>query len=136
MNFPQLTNENILMYAMKHYNNPAAQGIHEFAEDFDRIKYIKRLFKRYQLKTVLKERLILNHIIIIYNVFGVEAATRILFFRLESDLWPILKTFLVFLNYMPDRVFGVAVDKDNNPKDIISSDITLDLPLVEKLRKI
>jgi hypothetical protein len=130
MIFPQLTNENILLYAMKHYNNPAAQGIHEFAEDFDRIKYVKRLFKRYQLKTVLKERLILNHIIIVYNVFGPDAATRIFFFRLEPDLWPILKTFLVFLNFMPDRIYGI------DGKDIVSSDITLDLQLIEKLRNI
>ena len=130
MNFPQLTNDNIFMFAMKKYDNPHAQSIHEFAEDFDRIKYIKRLFKRYQMKSVLKERLILNHIQIVYNVFGVEAATRILFFRLESDLWPILKTFLVFLNYMPERVFGI------DGKDIISGEIALDQKLIDKLRTI
>ena len=130
MEFSQLTNDNILLYAMKHYDNPACHGVHEFTEDFDRIKYVKRLFKRYQLKGVLKERLILNHIIIVYNVFGVDAATRILFFRLEDDLWPILKTFLIFLDFMPERILGI------DGKDIISADIALDQKLIDKLRSI
>src|SRR4051812_15548796 len=115
MDFSNLDNDNILLYAMKHYDNPACHGMHEFNEDFDRIKYVKRLFKRYQTKEVLKERLILNHIIIVYNVFGIEPGTRILFFRLEEELWPILKTFLVFLNYMPDVVYGIE------GKNIVSS---------------
>jgi hypothetical protein len=130
MEFNNLTNENVLLYAMKHYDNPACHGVHEFTEDFDRIKYVKRLFKRYQTKGVLKERLILNHIIIIYNVFGLDAATRILFFRLDSDLWSVLKTFLVFLNYMPDKIFGI------DGKDVISSDISLETELAERLRSI
>ena len=130
MEFINLTNDNILLYAIKHYDNPACRGVHEFNEDLDRIKYIKRLFKRYQTKGVLKERLILNHIIILYNVFGVEAATRILFFRLESDLWPVLKTFLVFLNFMPDRVLGI------DGQDIVSAGISLDARLITVLRSI
>jgi hypothetical protein len=130
MEFPNLTNDNIRLYAIKHYDNPACHSTQEFSEDFDRVKYIKRLLKRYQTKGVLKERLVLNHIIIIYNVFGVEAATRILFFRLESDLWPILKTILVFLNYMPDRVTGI------DGKTIVSSFISLNSPLIDKLRNI
>jgi hypothetical protein len=130
MDFSNLTNDNIVLYAVKYYDNPACRGVHEFNEDLDRIKYIKRLFKRYMTKGVLKERLILNHIIVLYNVFGVEAATRILFFRLESDLWSALKTFLVFLNFMPDRVQGIE------GQDIISSDVSLDLHLVGILRGI
>ena len=130
MTFENLTEENIMIYVMKYYDNPSCHGVHELVEDYDRIKYIKRLLKRYQAKGVLKERLILNHIIVIYNVFGIEAATRILFFRLEEDLWPILKTFLVFLSEMPDKVHGI------NGKDIVSSDIPLDAPLIAKLRKI
>lgn len=130
MDFNNLTDENILLYAIKHYDNPACRGVHEFNEDLDRIKYIKRLFKRYQTKGVLKERLILNHITILYNVFGVEAATRILFFRLESDLWSVLKTFLVFLNFMPDRVIGIEGN------DLISSEIALDTRLIVVLRSI
>ena len=130
MEFTNLTNDNVLLYAIKFYDNPACRGVHEFNEDLDRIKYIKRLFKRYQTKGVLKERLILNHIIILYNVFGVEAATRILFLRLESDLWPVLKTFLVFLNFMPDRVYGIE------GKDVISAEISLDARLITVLRSI
>jgi hypothetical protein len=130
MNFSNLTNDNIVLYAVKFYDNPECRGVHEFNEDLDRIKYIKRLFKRYLTKGVLKERLIINHIHVLYNVFGVEAATRILFFRLESDLWPVLKTFLVFLNFMPERVHGI------DGQDIISSDIALDQHLVTVLRSI
>jgi hypothetical protein len=130
MIFQNLTEENILLYAAKCYDNPASRGTQEFVEDYDRIKYIKRLFKRYQTKGVLKERLILNHTIILFNVFGIEAATRILFFRLEPDLWPMLKTVLVFLNFMSDRVIGI------NGKDIISSDIALDARLITVLRGI
>lgn len=130
MKFENLTEENILIYAIKHYDNPASCGIHEFEDDYGRIKYVKRLLKRYQTKGVLKERLILNHIIILINVFGVEAGTRILFFRIEQDLWSILKTFLVFLSYQADVVFGIA------GQDIISSDIVLDNHLVEVLRAI
>jgi len=130
MDFSNLTNDNIVLYAVKYYDNPACRGVHEFNEDLDRIKYIKRLFKRYMTKGVLKERLILNHIIVLYNVFGVEPATRILFFRLEPDLWPVLKTFLVFLNFMPERVHGIE------GKDIFSSDVALDNHLVAVLRSI
>ena len=130
MDFTTLTNENIALYAIKHYDNPASKGIHEFTEDYDRVKYLKRLFKRYQTKGVLKERLILNHIIIVYNVFGVEAGTRILYFRLEKDLWSILKTFLIFLQNQPDIVYGI------DGVDIRSSDIALDTALIERLRQI
>lgn len=128
MTFSNLDNDNILMYAMKSYDNPHCSSVQEFTEDFDRIKYVKRLFKRYQAKGVLKERLILNHIITVYNVFGVEAATRILFFRLEADLWPILKTFLVFKDYMPEYIYGIE------GQTIISSDIGLDQKLIVTLR--
>ena len=130
MTFENLTSENLMMYAMKHYHNPAATGMHEFTEDVDRIKYVKRLFKRYQTKGVLKERLILNHIIVIYNVFGVEAATRILYFRLEDDLWSILKTFLIFLNLQPDRVDGL------DGKDVPVPEVAVDMKLAERLRSI
>ena len=130
MEFINLTSDNILLYAIKYYDNPACRGVQEFNEDLDRIKYIKRLFKRYQTKGVLKERLILNHIIILINVFGVEVGTRILFFRLEEELWPVLKTFLVFLNFMRDRIVGI------DGRDIMSSDIPLDTKLIDILRKI
>jgi hypothetical protein len=130
MDFPNITNDNLILYAMRHYDNPACHDVNEFTDDFDRIKYLKRLFKRYQSKKVLKDRLILNHIIIFYNVFGVDAGTRILFFRLEEDLWPILKTFLVFLNLLPEVVYGV------DDKDILTERIAIDSTLVEHLKSI
>lgn len=130
MDFTFLNSENVVIYALKYYSNPASHGMHEFHEDIDRIKYLKRLFKRYLAKGILKERLILNHLITLYNVFGPEPATRILFLRIESSLWPILKTFLVFLDYMPQRIEGI------DGKQIISDNIALDQKLIERLRLI
>lgn len=97
-----LNNNTYLMYAMKNYNNPQCIGMEEFQEDLNRIKYIKRLFRKYKNNDVLRERLILNHIIIFYNIFDVEAATRILFHKIEEELHDLLKTFLVYLNYLPE----------------------------------
>ena len=84
----------------KHY---LYESIEEFHEDLNRTKYLKRLFRKYNSSGVLRERLILNHIIIFYNTFGVEASTRLLFYRIEEDLHPLLKTFLVYLNYLPEK---------------------------------
>ena len=84
MKFEGLTKDNVLMFAMKHYENPQCLGMDEFQEDSNRIKYIKRLFRKYQNSGILRERLIFNHIIIMYNVFGVYAATRMLFYRIEE----------------------------------------------------
>lgn len=115
---------------MRMYNNPECKNAQELYDDVARIKYIKRLLRRYGSKGVLVERLILNHIIILYNVFGVEPATRILFFYMEKDLWPLLKTFLVYLNYMPERINGI------NGKNIISSDISINMDIANILRNI
>ena len=127
--FDDLTEDNFVMYAMKAYNSPHCI-ISEFESDLKRTKYLKRLFRRYKITKLLKERLILNHIILLYNVFGADAATRILFFRIDENDYDILKTFLIYLNYMPDKIKGV------NGKDIISSDILLDMNVAEILRKI
>jgi len=97
----ELNEQNFIMYAIKHYDNPACKGINEFYDDIKRFKYLKRLFKKYKPGLGQKERLILNHIVIIYNLFGMEAATRLLFFKLEPKYWSQLKTFLVYLNVMP-----------------------------------
>ena len=129
MLFDDLTEDNFVMYAMKAYNSPHCI-ISEFESDLKRTKYLKRLFRRYKITKLLKERLILNHIILLYNVFGADAATRILFFRIDENDYDILKTFLIYLNYMPDKIKGV------NGKDIISSDILLDMNVAEILRKI
>ena len=101
--FKNLTPENINMFAIKHYNNPSCVDEQEFLDDMKRFKYLKRLFRKYDTSKELKMRLIINHIIILANVFGVEAATTLLFFKIEKNHWSILKTFLIFLHYMPEN---------------------------------
>ena len=103
MQFDLLHDGNYIMFAMKHYENPQCSGVEEFNEDINRIRYLKRLFRRYDTTGELRERLILNHIIIFYNVFGILPATRILFSRIEPDLHSLLKTFIVFLNNLPEE---------------------------------
>jgi hypothetical protein len=98
-----LTEDNYVLIAMKQYTNPQCTTVDEFYEDLNRTKYLKRLFRRYKTTGNLRERLILNHIIIFCNVFGVELATRLLFFHIEKELHSLLKTFLVYLNYLPDK---------------------------------
>ena len=124
MRFNELTNENYLMYALLHYDNPHCVDIKEYFEDVRKLKYIKRLFNRYKEDDVMKERLILNHLISFYNVFDNEAATRLLFFRVGEEYHSLLKTFLVFLNKMPEQI------NDN----LYSSDIHLDEKIIEILR--
>jgi len=97
----ELNEENFLIYAIKNYDNPECKSMAEFEEDLSRFVYLKRLFRKYHKTGELKERLILNHLITFYNVFGVQAATRILFYKIEPELHYILKTFLVYLNYVP-----------------------------------
>jgi len=116
MNFFELNDENIIRFAMKNYDNPSCTGVDEFQEDFNRIKYIKRLFNRYQTSGTLRERLILNHIITIYNVFGMQASTRMLFNRLSDNQYSLLKTFLVYLNYAPEEPFD-SIDIVQIPLD-------------------
>lgn len=100
MNFDELNNDNAILFAMKHYNNPQCHTRDDFDEDMRRFKYLKRLFRRYIKNNELRTHLILNHLIILYNVFG-EAATPLLFFKFEQEYWGILKTFLVYLNKYP-----------------------------------
>lgn len=121
-----LNDDNIIYFAMKNYSNPSCKNVEEFQEDFNRIKYVKRLFNRYEQSGVLRERLILNHIITIYNVFGIEASSRMLFNRLDERQYSILKTFLVYLNYCPENKF------DNI--DIVS--VPLDSVIIKKLRSL
>ena len=123
MRFNELTNENYLMYALLHYDNPHCVDIKEYFEDVRKLKYIKRLFNRYKEDGVMKERLILNHLISFYNVFENEAATRLLFFRVGSEYHSLLKTFLVFLNRMTEQV----------NENLYSSDIRLDEKIIEIL---
>ena len=101
--FKHLTPENINMFAIKHYDNPSCVDEQEFLDDMKRFKYLKRLFRKFDTTKELKSRLIINHIIILANVFGIDAATTLLFFKIDRQHWPLLKTFLVFLHYMPEN---------------------------------
>jgi hypothetical protein len=100
----------------------------EFEGDLKRTKYLKKLFRRYKISKDLKERLILNHLILLYNVFEVESATRILFYKIDERDYDILKTFLLYLNYMPDKIDGIK------GKNINSSDILIDMDIADILR--
>jgi hypothetical protein len=100
--FDDLNNENFEYYAAKHYRNPSCLDIKDFRCDLARFKYINRLLRKYENTGVLSERLILNHIIILYNVFDTTAATRMLFYRISTKHWPTIKTFLIYLNYLRD----------------------------------
>ena len=131
MQIEQVDETNFLLFAAKNYDNPSCFDTLEFYEDLNRFKYIKRLFSRYEETKDLKERLILNHIIVLYNVFGVPATTKMLFFKLEK-YYSYLIPFLVFLNYCPDKVPGIGLEG----KTINVSDIPLDTSIVEALRKI
>ena len=109
--FHKLTPDNIMMFAMKHYDNPSCVDRKEFLDDMKRFKYLKRLFRKYNTSSILKVRLILNHIIVLANVFGVDASSTLLFFKIEKKHWSTLKTFLVYLNYMPESdMKNIATD--------------------------
>ena len=130
MKFDDLNEGNFLMYSMKEYNNIQCVDIEEYYDDLKKIKYIKRLFNIYLNDGQLKERLILNHLIVFYNVFPIHAGTRILFYKIEEQFWPMLKTFLIFLERMPDKIESIR------GKTILSTDIILDDGIVTRLRTI
>jgi len=103
MNFGELTKDNWVLFAIKHYDNPSSVTYEDFEEDLNKFKYLKRLFKRYEMTGELKTHLILNHIILLYNVFD-DAASPLLFYKIEATFWPVLKAFLLFLNRLPDSI--------------------------------
>ena len=115
MKFDDLNEDNYLLFAIKFYDNPQAVTKDDFEDDLKRIKYVKRLLKRYKNTGVLKTHLILNHIIVLFNVFN-EATVPLLFYNLEEDLWPAIKSFLTFLNRIPEYpktdISGIPVDYD------------------------
>jgi len=129
MSFDDLTSENILLYAVKAYDKPNML-MSEFKEDMKRFNYLKRLFRRYRKDGEIRERLVINHLVVLYNVFGVEVSTRILFYKMSKEDYITLKTFLLFLNYMPSVVRGIK------GQDIFSSDISVDMKIAEILRQI
>lgn len=127
--FENLNDDNFMMYAVKCYNSPHCI-MSEFESDIKRTKYLKRLFRRYKSTTFLKERLILNHIILLNNVFGQEATARILFYKTDERDYDVLKTFLSYLNIMPEYVTGIR------GKTIKVAEILIDQYVAGILRKI
>ena len=124
-----LCDDNFIIYAMKSFDKPNCI-MSEFEEDLKRIKYVKRLIRRYRVTGEMKERLILNHLIVLSNVFGVEATVKMLFYKLDREDYDILKTFLIFLNFMPKVVLGIR------GINIHSADISIDFFVAKKLRTI
>ena len=128
MNFDDISENNIELYCMKYYDNPQCIGTEDYRDDMKRFKYLKRLLNHYLTTRELKQRLILNHLIMIYNLFDNEAATRILFYKIDENSWQVLKPFLIYLKRMPRVVRGIR------SKDIRDSDIILDQNVVKQLR--
>ena len=122
----KLSDSNFLVYAMHHYDNPQCHTLDEFEEDLKKFLYLKKLLSRYKKDGELRERLILNHIIVLYNVFG-AAATNKLFYKVDKDCWDTLVTFLVYLERMPEQI---------TQHSIKLSDIALDETVISILRKI
>jgi hypothetical protein len=123
MFFTELNEDNFILFAIKNYENPQAVTKEDFEKDLNHFKYIKRLLKRYKREGELKTHLLLNHFIILYNIFG-EATTPMLFFKIEKELWSVLKSFIIFLNRLPEY-----------PKSGIH-DIQVDLYCLAELNKI
>ena len=123
MIFNELNEDNFLLFAIKNYENPQAVTKEDFDKDLNHFKYIKRLLKRYEREGELKTHLLLNHFIILYNIFG-DAATPMLFFKIEKELWSVMKTFVLFLNRLPQY-----------PKCYLH-DIQVDINCLSELQKI
>ncbi len=119
--FDELNNKNFKLYAAAKYNNPECVDVEEFQQDLNRFKYLKRLLKRYELTGDLQERLILNHLIVLYNVFGIEAGNRMIWYKINDEHWHYIKPFLVYLHYLPEQE---------------KLEITMDPFIVEVLRKL
>lgn len=113
MRFDELNEDNYILFAIKFYDNPQAVTYSDFESDLKRIRYVKRLLKKYKNTGELKTHLVLNHLIILFNVFS-DATVPLLFFNLDKDLWPSIKSFLIFLNRLPEypktQIHEIPVD--------------------------
>jgi|SRR5210317_870931 len=116
--FEKLTNDNITMFAIKHYDNPQCEGEAEFHDDMKRFKYIKRLLRKYEETGELKERLLLNHMIVIFNVFGADAGSTLMLFKIEPNYWSVVKTFMKFLGMLPEGELK-DVSEDEQVKKVL-----------------
>ena len=111
--YEKITSDNIMMFAIKYYDNPQCEGEKEFHDDMKKFKYIKRLLRKYYDNGILKERLLLNHIIILNNLFGPEACVTLLLFKIQKKYWCTLKSFLLFLNMIrEDELRDIDEDKE------------------------
>ena len=116
--FEKIKTENFMMFAIKHYDNPQCEGEKEFHDDMKRFKYIKRLLRKYYDTSTLKERLILNHIIVLNNVFGPDATATLLLFKIQKNYWPALKSFLLFLNILREDELS-DIEEDKHVKEVL-----------------
>ena len=122
MRFDELNESNYLLFAIKFYDNPQAVTKDDFESDLKRIRYVKRLLKKYKNTGELKVHLILNHLIILFNVFN-DATVPLLFYNLEGELWPSIKSFLIFLNRIPEYPKTVVddIEPDKNCLDQLNA---------------
>jgi hypothetical protein len=119
--FEVLNEDNFLLYASRNYNSNKCIDLNEFYDDLNRFKHINKLLTRYDVNNDLQERLLLNHTIVLFNVFGIDAASKMIWYRIKEQHWPVIKTLLIYLNYIKEN------DKVEVPLDMI---------LIEKLRQI
>src|SRR6056297_1500766 len=119
--FDELNEDNFVLFASRYYDNPQCMSVEEFHHDLQRFKYLKRLLRRYTQNDDLQDRLILNHIVVLYTVFGIAPANKMMFYRMEQEYWSAVKTFLIFLNYLRED-------------ELV--DIPLDQKIVERLRNL
>tara|TARA_B100001250_G_C19735708_1_gene760648 strand:- start:825 stop:1187 length:363 start_codon:yes stop_codon:yes gene_type:complete len=110
--YEKITSDNVTMFAIKHYDNPQCEGEKEFYDDMKKFKYIKRLLRKYKDSGVLKERLLLNHIIVLNNLFGPEACVTLLLFKIQKEYWDTLKSFLLYLNMIREDELK-DIEEDN-----------------------
>ena len=116
--YEKITNENVMMFAIRHYNNPQCEGEKEFQDDLKRFKYIKRLLRKYYETGILKERLLLNHFIVLNNVFRADACATLLLFKIQKEYWPALKSFLLYLNILKEDELK-DVQEDDKVKEVL-----------------
>ena len=116
--YETITSENVTMFAIKHYNNPQCEGEKEFQDDLKRFKYIKRLLRKYYETGILKERLLLNHFIVLNNVFGADACATLLLFKIQKEYWSVLKSFLLYLNILKEDELN-SVQEDQKVREVL-----------------
>ena len=111
--YEKVNANNVVMYAIRHYNNPQCEGEKEFEDDLKRFKYIKRLLRKYHDTGILKERLLLNHLIVLHNVFGSDAVATLLLYKIQEEYWSALKSFTLYLNIIrEDDLLSIKEDKE------------------------